>query len=181
MVGNLPNLLTLTRILLLPFFAATLIYKEYNYALMIFAVASITDYLDGLIARLKKQVTYFGTILDPVADKFLLFTSFILMTTNGLIPKWITVIVISKDLIVITGSIIVYFVTDQLKVESNFLGKISSASQFILIGIILLLLNINDGISAPMFLFIIVAVLTSVSGIQYVYIGLKSASNENTP
>ncbi len=181
MVANLPNLLTLTRILLLPFFAAALIYNEYNYALMIFAAASITDYFDGLVARLRNQVTYFGTILDPVADKFFLFTSFILMTTNGLIPKWITVIVISKDLIVITGSIIVYFVTDQLKVESNFLGKISSASQFILIGIILLLLNINDGISAPMFLFVIVAVLTSVSGIQYVYIGLKAANDEKKP
>ncbi len=114
MVGNLPNLLTLTRILLLPFFAATLIYDQYLYALLIFIAASITDYFDGLIARLKNQITYFGTILDPVADKFFLFTSFILMTNSGLIPKWVTVIVISKDLIVITGSLILYFVINKL-------------------------------------------------------------------
>ncbi len=173
MVGNLPNLLTLTRILLLPFFAATLIYDQYLYALLIFIAASITDYLDGLIARLRNQITYFGTILDPVADKFFLFTSFILMTNNGLIPKWVTVIVISKDMIVIAGSLILYFVTNKLTVEPTLLGKVSSAGQFILIGLVLLFRNINDGISVPAVLFFIVAVLTTLSGLQYVYNGLK--------
>ena len=180
MVGNLPNLLTLTRILLLPFFAATLIYDQYLYALLIFIAASITDYLDGLIARLKNQITYFGTILDPVADKFFLFTSFILMTNNGLIPKWVTVIVISKDMIVIAGSLILYFVTNKLTVEPTLLGKVSSAGQFILIGLVLLMRNINDGISVPAALFFIVAILTTLSGLQYVYTGLKISNTVNS-
>ena len=84
MVGNLPNFLTLTRILLLPFFAAALIYRDYQYAILIFAVASVTDLLDGYVARLKNQVTYFGEILDPVADKFFLITSFVLLSNSGL-------------------------------------------------------------------------------------------------
>jgi len=63
MVGNLPNLLTLARILLLPFFAATLIYEEYQYALLLFIAASVTDFLDGLVARIRKQITYFGITL----------------------------------------------------------------------------------------------------------------------
>jgi cardiolipin synthase len=180
MVGNIPNLLTLTRILLLPFFAATLIYEEYLYALLIFIAASVTDYFDGLVARLKKQITYFGTILDPVADKFFLFTSFILMTNNGLIPKWVTVIVISKDLIVITGSLILYFVTNKLTVEPTLLGKVSSAGQFILIGLVLLFRNINDGLSVPTALFYVVAVLTTLSGLQYVYNGLKISNTVNS-
>ncbi len=179
MVGNVPNILTLTRILLLPFFAATLMYGEYHYALLIFIVASITDILDGFIARITKQMTYFGSILDPVADKFFLITSFVMMSTYNLLPKWLTIIVISKDLIVVTGCIILYFVTSNLKVEPSFLGKAASACQFILIGLVLLALNINDGFSVPFPVFVIVAALTSLAGIQYVYNGMKTANLEN--
>lgn len=176
MVRNLPNLLTLTRILLLPFFVASLIYKEYQYALLLFIIAAITDILDGLIARITKQITDFGKILDPVADKFFLITSFILMSYIGLIPKWLAIIVISKDLIVVTGCFIIYFVTDNLKIEPSFLGKSSSALQFILIGLVILSCNIKNGIQVPKILFIIVAVLTASAGIHYVYKGIS----ENT-
>jgi cardiolipin synthase len=179
MVGNVPNLLTLTRILLLPFFAATLIYKEYDYSLMLFIVASITDILDGLIARIKDQVTYFGTILDPVADKFFIITSFVLMSNFALIPKWLTIIVISKDIIVITGCLIIYFVTNKLVIEPSMLGKVSSTCQFILIGLVLLLLNIGDGLNVPFMLYVVVAVLTSAAGIDYVMKGLKVANSED--
>ena len=179
MVGNIPNFLTLTRILLLPFFAATLIYKEYDYALMLFIVASITDVLDGLIARIKNQITYFGTILDPVADKFFIITSFVLMSNFALIPKWLTIIVISKDIIVITGCLIVYFVTNKLVIEPSFLGKAASTCQFILIGLVLLLLNLGEGLRTPFFLFLLVAIITAAAGIDYVIKGLKVANSEN--
>ncbi len=180
MVGNVPNILTLTRILLLPFFAATLMYGEYQYALLIYIVASITDLLDGFIARITNQITYFGSILDPVADKFFLITSFVLMSTYNLIPKWLTIVVISRDLIVVAGCIILYFVTNNLKVEPSFLGKTASACQFILIGVVLLALNINEAFSVPFPFYIILAVLTGLSGIDYVYKGLKVANLENT-
>jgi len=179
MVGNLPNFLTLTRILLLPFFAAALIYRDYQYALLIFAVASVTDLLDGYVARLKNQVTYFGEILDPVADKFFLITSFVLLSNSGLTPKWLTIIVISKDLIVITGSIILYFVTNQLKVTPSIWGKYASACQFILIGLVLLSLNIKGVVIIPTLIFIAIAILTSIAGIHYVYLGLKMSNPEN--
>jgi cardiolipin synthase len=179
MVGNLPNSLTLTRILLLPFFAAALIYRDYKYALLIFAVASVTDLLDGYVARLKNQVTYFGEILDPVADKFFLITSFVLLSNSGLTPKWLTIIVISKDLIVITGSIILYFVTNQLKVTPSIWGKYASACQFILIGLVLLSLNIKGAVIIPTLIFIAIAILTSIAGIHYVYLGLKMSTPEN--
>ncbi|HDH04193.1 MAG TPA: CDP-diacylglycerol--glycerol-3-phosphate 3-phosphatidyltransferase [Nitrospirae bacterium] len=179
MVGNLPNFLTLARILLLPFFAATLIYEKYQYALLIFIAASITDLLDGFIARRKKQITYFGTILDPVADKFFLITSFIIMSSIGLLPKWLTIIVISKDLIVVTGCIILYIATHSLKVEPSFLGKAASMFQFILIGLVLLSLNVKGDVPLHASLYAIVAVLTALSGIHYVYKGLKIANAGN--
>jgi cardiolipin synthase len=178
MIANLPNILTLARILLLPFFAVTIIYKEYKIALLVFILASVTDLLDGFIARIKKQVTYFGRILDPVADKFFLITSFVLMSAYGFIPKWLTIIVISKDVIVLTGSIILYLVTSRLKIEPSFMGKITSASQFVLIGLILLSLNIGETSHMHISLFVWVAVVTVISGLHYIYKGLKIANDE---
>ncbi|GBE03726.1 putative CDP-diacylglycerol--glycerol-3-phosphate 3-phosphatidyl-transferase 2 [bacterium BMS3Abin09] len=180
MVENLPNLLTITRILLLPFFAVNLIYGEYHYALLVFAAAAISDILDGQIARITKQTTYFGSILDPVADKFFLITSFILMSYIGLIPKWFTIVVISKDLIVIAGCFILYFATDTLKVEPSIIGKISSGSQFVLVGLMLVSLNMVDGFIVPQMLYIAIAILTAIAGIDYVYKGMKQGT-EHTP
>ncbi len=148
--GNLPNILTITRILLLPFLAFALIYEKYDYALIIFLGAGVTDILDGLLARIKKQTTYFGSILDPVADKFLLITSFILMGIYGLIPKWLTIIVISRDLIVVTGCLLLYFVIHNLKVEPSALGKAANTCQFLLIGLVLLSRNIKYELTIPM-------------------------------
>ena len=179
MVRNLPNLLTLARIFLVPFFVVTLIYNQYRYALIIFIAASVTDILDGFIARITNQITDFGKILDPVADKFFLVTSFILMSSIGLIPKWLAIIVISKDLIVVTGSVILYFVTHKLNIEPSILGKASSASQFFLVGLVLLYSNLGENISVPVLIYSIVAAFTSLAGIHYVYKGLKIANIEN--
>lgn len=188
-VGNLPNILTITRILLLPFFAAMLIYGNYQYALILFIAASVTDVLDGFVARIKKQMTDLGSILDPVADKFLLMTAFILMSINASewIPKWLTIIVISRDLIVVTGWVILYFVTHNPKVNPSIPGKAANALQFILIGIALLSINvkgiscnIESGYCIPLPFLITVAVITAVSGLQYIYKGLKLANTEST-
>jgi len=177
--GNLPNFLTITRILLLPFFAFALIYERYDYALILFLGAGITDTLDGFIARVRKQVTYFGSILDPVADKFLYITSFVLMSMNGLMPKWLTIIVISRDLIVVTGSIIIYFVINNLKVEPSFMGKAANFLQFLSIVLVLLASNLKEGLPIPISFFVLVAVVTAVSGLHYVYKGLKVANSES--
>lgn len=176
MVGNLPNLLTITRILLLPFFAGTFIYGEYGYALIVYAAAAVSDILDGLIARITKQTTYFGSILDPVADKFFLITSFILMSVYGLIPKWFTVVVISKDLIVIAGCFILYFATHTLKIKPSIVGKISSGCQFFLVGLVLISLNMDNGFIVPAAFYIVIAILTAVAGIDYVYKGMQQGT-----
>jgi len=174
---SIPNMLTIARILLLPLFATTLMYQEYKLSLILFIVASLTDILDGTIARLMNQITYFGKILDPVADKFFLLTSFILLSINGVIPPWLTLIVVSRDLIVIVGCIILYFVTNHLKVEPSLLGKISNASQFILIGAVLISLNTEERFIVPFVFLLIVSILTAVSGIHYIYKGLKLANS----
>jgi cardiolipin synthase len=178
LVGNLPNILTLLRILLLPFFAAALMYGNYSYALILFIVASITDFFDGLLARVRKETTLFGSILDPVADKFLILTAFIIMSVNGWIPVWLTITVISRDLIIVTGWLILSFVTSKPVVEPSIYGKISSALQFVLIGLVLLSINTGNGFTVPDILLVTVAFFTAISGIIYVYKGLRTADVE---
>ena len=177
--GSLPNILTIIRILLLPFFAAALIYGYYLYALILFFIASVTDFLDGFIARKRKEITLLGTILDPVADKFLLTTSFIIMSVYDWIPMWLTITVISRDLIVVTGWLILSFVTQMPKVVPSIFGKIASALQFILIGLVLLSINLKGIFIIPVSFLIVIAIFTAISGILYVYRGLKTAHIES--
>jgi cardiolipin synthase len=102
-VLNLPNMLTMTRIVLIPVFITTIIYGRYELALYLFVFSSLTDALDGLLARLRDQRTPLGAFLDPLADKFTLVTSFVLFSYYGWIPKWLTITVISRDVIIVTG------------------------------------------------------------------------------
>jgi phosphatidylglycerophosphate synthase len=102
-----------------------------------------------------------------------------MMTIYDLMPKWLTIVVISKDIIVVVGCIILYFVTGSLKVEPSMLGKTASACQFILIGMIILFVDIGGGVPIPMAVFLAVALLTAASGIQYIQKGLKMAAAEN--
>ncbi|MEX0805381.1 MAG: CDP-alcohol phosphatidyltransferase family protein, partial [Candidatus Binatia bacterium] len=98
MMLNLPNFLTLIRILTIPFFLVYLSYHRYLEALIIFVIGGVTDFLDGLAARLMKQQTALGAYLDPIADKLLVITSFIVLGLIGGIPMWLAVIVVSRDI-----------------------------------------------------------------------------------
>lgn len=171
---NIPNLITFIRIIIIPAFVMSLVYKRYDYAMVLFFIASISDLLDGLLARVTGQKTRFGAFLDPLADKSLLITSFILFTIYGWIPLWLTIIVISRDFIVITGWILFYIVFHTTKVEPSIFGKLAIASQLILIAYILFSINLNLP-SVNLFGYSIVATLTIISGIQYIYNGLRQA------
>ncbi|HAM49231.1 MAG TPA: CDP-diacylglycerol--glycerol-3-phosphate 3-phosphatidyltransferase [Nitrospiraceae bacterium] len=173
---NLPNTLTITRIILIPLFVTSVIYKRYDYALYLFAVAALTDLFDGLIARLRNQKTALGSFLDPLADKFLLVTSFILFAIYGLIPTWLTITMISRDIIVITGWIVLYIVTHKTKVDATMLGKTAIALQFVLICYVVLDLNVPSLPHVRHYLIWITAILTIASGLHYAYRGLKQTS-----
>ncbi len=172
---NLPNILTLTRIILLPIFVASMIYRRYDYALYIFAIAAITDTLDGLIARIKGLKTPLGTFLDPLADKFLLITSFILLTIYNFIPLWLTITVISRDIIIVTGWVVVYLVTHTAKVEPSIVGKIAISLQLLLICYVLLEINIPSIPDLNEYLVYLTALFTILSGLHYIYRSLKES------
>ena len=172
-VLNIPNVLTITRIVIIPVFITAIIYNQYLYALVLFVIAALTDMLDGLFARLTNQKTPFGTFLDPLADKFLLLSSFIFFSVYGWIPKWFTVIVISRDLIVVIGFFLLYMITNTLTVETVFLGKAAIALQLFILAYVLLTINMISLPPVHDIFFIVSAALTALSGLQYIYRGFK--------
>lgn len=170
---NLPNTLTIFRIIIIPVFVTSVIYERYNYALYLFAIASVTDVMDGLTARLKGQKTPLGTFLDPLADKFLLVTSFILFSYYGWVPGWLVVMVLSRDIIVIVGWTLLYMMTHTQKVEPSLLGKLSIAMQFVLLCYVLIDINYRFLPEIKDALIWITASFTALSGLHYIYRGFK--------
>ena len=145
---SLPNYITLIRILLVPFFFTALVsYKpgaehQHWVALGIFILASLTDALDGFIARLSKRRTALGRFLDPLADKLLLLSGYLgLLFVRGLAyepPLWITVSIVFRDLVIIIGLVVIFLINGTVRVEPNLLGKITTACQMITLVLILL-------------------------------------------
>ena len=118
---NLPNFITLIRILTIPFFLVYLSYHRYGEALIIFVIGGVTDFLDGLTARLMNQQTALGAYLDPIADKLLVITSFIMLGLIDGIPEWLAVVVVSRDILILIGYGIIYFlVEERLPVKTKY-------------------------------------------------------------
>ncbi len=173
---NLPNTLTVLRILMIPFFVITLTYGKYALSLILFIAAALTDALDGFIARIQNKKTAIGKFLDPLADKALVLTSFIIFAILGWIPKWLAITVISRDVIIVVGSAILYIITGNLKVSPSLIGKATTFSQLFLAAILLLLVNLNSLKALPSVIIWITGILTIASGIQYIYRGFRIAS-----
>ena len=178
---NLPNFLTLIRILSIPFFLVYLSYHRYLEALIIFIIGGVTDFLDGLAARLMKQQTPLGAYLDPIADKLLVITSFIVLGVIGGIPMWLAIIVVSRDVLIITGYGIIVFLTDERpEVKPSLIGKFSTLLQLFTLGVALALLH-HPKLMDPWMrdLFIgATAVATVLSGVQYIYRGFVWLQNK---
>ncbi|MDI6801077.1 MAG: CDP-alcohol phosphatidyltransferase family protein [Thermodesulfovibrionales bacterium] len=179
-VLNIPNIITSVRIIIIPVFVTSMIYRRYDYALFLFAAAAVSDAFDGLLARITRQKTRLGAFLDPLADKSLLVTSFILFSIYDWIPMWLTVTVISRDIIVTLGWLLIYLTHHSTKVEPSLIGKAAIASQLILIAYTLLSINFANIPMPDDRMFWAVAILTIVSGLQYIYRGLKYTNEKHT-
>ncbi|MFQ3574781.1 MAG: CDP-diacylglycerol--glycerol-3-phosphate 3-phosphatidyltransferase [Thermodesulfovibrionales bacterium] len=167
---NIPNTLTMMRILIVPIFVMALIYGKYRMALSLFVIATITDALDGLIARKTGQKTPIGAFLDPLADKVILMTSFIILAILKWIPYWLVIIVISRDLIVIIGWVVLYIITGSSRVDVSPFGKAAIATQFLLIAYKLFAINFPRHIPQPSNeIYLLVGLVTAISGIHYIY------------
>ncbi|MGD8687884.1 MAG: CDP-alcohol phosphatidyltransferase family protein, partial [Syntrophobacterales bacterium] len=105
---TIPNFLTILRVLLTPVLVILLLEERLSEALFVFIIAGVTDGLDGLIARLYKQKSRLGAFLDPLADKLLLVTTYVLLAFQNLVPSWLTVIVLSRDILIVLGVFVLF-------------------------------------------------------------------------
>jgi len=177
---NLPNFLTLIRIVTVPVFLVLLSSGLYLEALMLLILAGLTDALDGAVARFTGQQTPLGTYLDPVADKLLAMSSFVVLGLIGSLPFWLVVLVLTRDIIIILGYGMIYFlVGERLEVQPSFIGKINTLLQLLTVAVALLFLY--DAALLPSqvreFFIIVTAATTAVSGFQYIYRGLVWLQN----
>jgi cardiolipin synthase (CMP-forming) len=169
---NIPNLLTLTRLFLVPVFLALLSQHRFGYALYVFCIAGLTDALDGTIARWFDLRTEIGALLDPFADKLLLLSAFVGLTVENVIPGWLLGVVITRDIVIVFGYLLLIFYTDErLPVHPSYLGK--AATCFQLASVVAALAGMGQGQVElwNMLLYSTVAI-TALSGIHYAYQGL---------
>jgi cardiolipin synthase len=179
---TVPNIITLARILLTPLFIIFLIQKHYHLALWIFVLAGLSDIADGLIARRWQQRTPLGTFLDPLADKLLMCSSFVTLAIYHLIPSWLTVIVISRDLVLVLGVTLFKLVNFPVVVRPSLAGKLSTATQVTTVFLVLVVTawNLSPGFLET--LFWLTGGLTTISGIHYILQALwNGAQSQNRP
>ncbi|MDT8318010.1 MAG: CDP-diacylglycerol--glycerol-3-phosphate 3-phosphatidyltransferase [bacterium] len=170
---NLPNILTLLRIALLPFFLFFLVGGNYGAALIVFLIASISDALDGFIARKFHQITEFGKFLDPAADKLFLLSTFITFYLLDLIPLWFFIIGLAKDMVILSGSAVIYLKNVKFNIEPTFSGKVSTALQ--MATVLLILFHGMNYITREILLAAMIATASILfySTLSYVIIGIR--------
>ena len=135
-VLTVANLLTILRLVLIPVFVTAIFYNRFLIALAVFFIAALTDGLDGLVARAFNQKTPLGEILDPMADKLLLVTSFIVLTLPGYtilppLPFWLTITVISRDLFIVLGALVINMTTGLNRFPPSIPGKLNTLVQVV--------------------------------------------------
>lgn len=179
---NWPNRLTFLRILLVPAVISCILSYEpgrgylFHWALGLFGAACLTDALDGYLARKLRQTTPFGSLIDPLADKLLILSTFVVLCfaphlpLEAHIPAWVAVPVLTRDIVLLTGSVIVFMATGDLRAKPTLAGKATTVVQMLTLLACLTRLPIQ----ARMPLFVLTVVLTLISGWHYVRRGARA-------
>jgi cardiolipin synthase len=183
-VLNIPNFLTLLRIVAIPCFLILLEDLRYGEALAVFVAAGVTDGLDGAIARLTGTKTALGAYLDPAADKLLLVSAFIALGFMHVVPRWLAVVVILRDAIIVLGYFLLFMITQHtMEIQPSVSGKTSTALQLASVALVLLSLR-RPGLVHPQLrdvLFYMTGTVTAGAGLQYMYRGLAWLQRQTPP
>jgi cardiolipin synthase len=183
---TIPNLLTLLRILLIPVFVSQLYYQYFEWALVTFFFAGISDAVDGFIARRFNQSSELGKVLDPIADKLLMMTAFVALTLPNIVPAsrhlpipfWLTAAVITRDVLILVVAGAIFFATGFRRFRPSVWGKISTIIQVVAVLLILIAANFPAvGDFYLPFVYLMVFSLTAVSGFHYIFFVSKLIKN----
>jgi cardiolipin synthase len=174
---TLANRLTIIRILMTPGIAALLLYRQTAAALALFLLAGLTDALDGFVARRRGQRTALGMVLDPLADKLLMVSVVLVLTSLKELPRWYMILTLSRDLILVGGALVVHMFVGKRDHPPSYLGKATTAAQIVTV----LLAMLDNLVPAVLPLVLpaatITATLTVASGVHYVYRGAQYLSD----
>lgn len=173
---TIPNLLTFMRMALIPVFASLLFYQHEIWALAIFVLAGVSDGIDGFLARRFGQESELGTIIDPIADKLLMTTAFIILTIPNVLPPvrhlpvpfWVTITVIGRDVLILTVAGAINVITGFRGFRPSWLGKVSTFIQVLAVSLVLLSAVTGWSIYLPT-TYAVVAFFAFVSGVHYVF------------
>jgi cardiolipin synthase (CMP-forming) len=183
-IVTVPNMLTIFRMVLIPVFVTLVFYQRFLLALVAFVVAGITDGLDGLLARRFDQRSQLGTVLDPIADKLMLVTAFVVLSMRSVFPQplpnhlpipfWVTIAVISRDVFIVVGAAAINIMTGFRGFRPSWLGKLNTTVQIIAIGLIMFAASVpyGTGYYLPT-LYATVFALALFSGAHYVFFASK--------
>jgi len=177
-VLTLANRLTILRILMTPVIIVLLLYKQVGAALALFVLAGITDGLDGFVARSRGQRTALGMVLDPVADKLLLTSTVVTLTILKELPRWFTIIVVSRDVLLIGGSVILYMFIGKIGTPPSWLGKFTTGFQLVTVLCAMLDNFFPDLKGAILPLAVVTLTLTIASGLDYIYRGARLLNDQ---
>ncbi|MBI5904394.1 MAG: CDP-alcohol phosphatidyltransferase family protein [Deltaproteobacteria bacterium] len=183
---NIANGLTAMRVLLVPLFAYLLISGREREALVVFGVCGVSDGLDGLLARWLRQRTLVGAFLDPIADKLLMATAFIVLAYVRIIPTWLTVLVISRDLFILVGSSLYLLLLESTDIRPTGMSKLNTGVQILTVVYYLAVaafpeaadsIGASDGTVVASVVLTVCALTTVLSGVQYLYLGIRKLSD----
>lgn len=166
---NLPNILSVIRIILVPLFVIAFFAISKWVALWIFIIAGITDVVDGYIARKYDLITDLGSVLDPLADKLMLISVLTVFTIVGYIPKIVLIIVLAKEFFMIYGGVKFYLLDKRIIIPANKYGKIATATFYV--AIILITFNFNETLNN--ILIMVATISTLIAFISYYKIAKK--------
>ena len=184
MLRSIPNIITLVRILLIVPAAGLLLDDRYLAALAIVAIAGLSDALDGALARRFAWSSSFGAYADPLADKLLVCTMFVILVWQGHVPLWLAVVVISRDAIILSGALAYRVIFEEVELRPSFISKLNTAMQITMLIMVLVGLVDFGPLSQLAILvldpwgFVVVATLGVSSGVDYVFTWSRRAIRE---
>jgi cardiolipin synthase len=182
MITTIPNLITLFRIATVPVLILMLYEHQYSWALLVFFISGASDGLDGFIAKHYNMESKLGAILDPLADKALIFSSYLMLMLLGDIPFWLFLTVIFRDVLILVGSLIYVALNGQVKMNPSYASKINTFMQILLVVAILAQRSFGlDFPAATMYLFYTTFVTTIISGVHYLWIWIIKQEIEPAP
>ena len=182
---GLANWLTLLRIVLIPVFVLLVVYRRPGLALVVFATAALTDVLDGYVARRQGSQSRLGAFLDPLADKLLLTSAFVTLTYMRYLPAWITILVLSRDIVLVVGSLLVHVIGGRIYPRPTWAGKTATFFQILTV-LLGLMSRYRQVPHVPETVMWLAAGFTVISGLLYMvhgmrYLNATDAAERETP